>query len=213
MPMIEKFPLYAIHHDRFAVSGENLQLLRDQRGPVIEALAARVAAAGKATLEVPGADVAVPSLETELTIALDLNAVELLSLLTGTAMQLQTYLENFETGKLETYLATPHARLHRNLLGAISGILRQEAFAPVVNEEWESAFTLEKAQADAGANLLEDDIFSDAPAPEIPVAGIAPFTSGFSQQLLDWSRAYLEQTPEAERRGPSGMETPVPVLR
>ena len=128
-------------------------------------------------------------------------------------MQLQTFLQNFESGKLETYTATPHAQLHRNLLGAISGILKQEGFRPVVNEEWESNFTFEKAQGDVPVNLLEDSVFTDESTPKIPVGGFAPFTTAFSQRLIDWAGEYLRSTPSGQRKGSSGIEVPVPLLR
>lgn len=212
-PMIEKFPLYAIHHDRYAVSGGNLSHLRKQRDAVIASIKERIGATAKTAMALPSAETEIPAMEAELAIALDLNAVEILDLLTGTTMQLHTFLQNFENGKLETYLATSHARLHRNLLGAISGILKQEGFAPVVNEEWESNFTFEKAQSDSAFNLLEELPFAEETVPDIPVGGLAPFTTTFSQSLIDWAQAYLRDTPTAQRKEALGMETPVPALR
>ncbi|MCB1094336.1 MAG: hypothetical protein KDN22_02045 [Verrucomicrobiae bacterium] len=211
--MIAKFPLYAIHHERYAISGENLSQLRKQRETTIVALRERIESATKAAMVLPSADTVTPSLESELTIALDLNAVELLDLLTGAAMQLQTFLANYESGTLDTYIATSHARLHRNLLGAISGILKQEGFSPVVNEEWESNFTFEKAQGDSAFNLLDDSAFADETSPDIPIGGLAPFTTSFSQRLIEWSQTYLSETPAAQRKGEMGMEHPVPALR
>lgn len=211
--MIEKFPLYAVHHDRYAVSGDNLSLLRKERDTVIASIKERIAATAKSAMTLPSAETEIPALEAELAIVLDLNAVEILDLLTGTTMQLHTFLQNFESGKLETYLSTAHASLHRNLLGAISGILKQEGFAPVVNEEWESNFTFEKAQSDSAFNLLEASPFAEETIPDIPVGGLAPFTTTFSQSLIDWAQAYLRETPIAQRKGALGMETPVPALR
>lgn len=212
--VIDKFPLYTIDHERYAVSGEHLSQLRAVRNDSLAQLKPMIEAATKAAMSLPTAETVVPSLETELTIALDLNAVELLDLLAGSCMQLQTFLRSYEEGGLETYPATSHARLHRNLLGAISGILKQEAFAPVVNEEWDSEFTFEKAQGTTGAfNLLDEGVFADESAPDMPVGGLAPFTSRFSEQIIDWAREFLEDTPVNQRNAASGMEHPVPTLR
>lgn len=214
-PMIERFPLYAIHHDRYAVSGENLAKLRSKREETITALQPMIESATKAAMTLPSSETDIPTLESELTIALDLNAVELLNLLAGSAMQMHTYLRNFEEGRLETYLATSHANLHRNLLGAISGILKQEGFPPVVNEEWESEFTFDKAQGDSSLfNLLDDtSILADESTPDIPVAGLAPFNTDFSQRIIDWAKEYVEGTPTAQRKAAAGMEEPVPSLK
>ena len=214
--MIERFPLYAVHHKRYAISRANLKRLRASREDVVATLRARIERAAKKALASPASGKSVSALEFELTMAVDLNAVELLDLITGTARQLHTWLVDFERGKLETYLATTHADLHRNLLSALSGLLKQESFEPIVNEEWGSEFTFEKAQSESefGGNLLDPNVqLTDESEPSFPVAGMAPFTSEISQKLIDWGQEFLATTPEADRKGPSGMERPAPAWK
>jgi hypothetical protein len=209
--MIERFPLYAVHHERYAISEANLKRIRSERDAVVAALRSRIENASKKAMASPASGKSVTSLEFELTMAVDLNAVELLDVIAGTARQLHTWLVDFESRKLKTYLATSHADLHRNLLSALSGILKQEGFGPVVNEGWDSEFTFEKAQAEFSGNLLDPDTsLSDETDPRFPVAGMAPFSADFSEKLIDWAQDFLANTPETAHKGAASMVQPVP---
>lgn len=222
-------PLYSVARRDTQIASTNYQKLREQRTAVVAELVQQL----NHYRPIPS----LPNVTNSPTVArdpnflmmlVDLNAVEAL----GDLLRIEAVIH---AQTLESPLDVRHKirrdysiRYHRDLLGVIAGILRQEKYQPLLKSELEKEFhsklqarvqaqeTLTKLYGQQSWSPDQRDGMSFDPIYRLPYGQMRPIETDYTEpvrsQIVVWGNDFLRDVPPGKRMGIRGM-IPQPVTR